>query len=165
MTNHAAKDLRSRIDELSDAPVTSWRPEPGEVLVGTLLDIDVRDTKFEARVPVLTIRNDDNGEIVECWGLHTVLRSELSKKRPQPGERLAIRRLSDSGQGYKRYKVIIDRDGPQAFDWAAVPTDAGDVAPEDRHKLIGQTGDVIELPARKVDPLSGDDDPDDPLPF
>jgi hypothetical protein len=164
--SNPAQDFRRRVNELSDEPATSWRPKPGDVLVGTLLDIDLRSTKFDesGRTPVLTIREDETGELIECWALHTVLRGELAKRRPQVGERIAVRRLTDSGQGYKRYKVLVDRDKPAAFSWDAVSTDAGDVAPEDRPKLMTQTGDVVELPA-PAKPASPFDDDDSDMPF
>ena len=139
-----AQDLRRRAEEMRDEPAEAWRPKPGDVLVGELVDIDVRATEHDPAVPVLTMRTD-SGELVAVWAFHTVLRSELQKVSPQPGEWLAIRRLEDSERGYKRYRVIPDRDNPRVFSWDRISPDGGDVAPEDRVKLLTQEEESRKL--------------------
>lgn len=130
-----AQDLRRRAEELRDEPAEAWIPEPGDVLVGELVDIDVRAAEHDPAVPVLTMRTDSD-ELVAVWAFYTVLRSELQKVSPQPGEWLGIRRLEDSEKGYRRYGVIPYRDKPREFSWDRISTDGGDVAPEDRMKLL-----------------------------
>ena len=109
-----AQDLRRRAEELRDEPAEAWIPEPGDVLVGELVDIDVRAAEHDPAVPVLTMRTDSD-ELVAVWAFYTVLRSELQKVSPQPGEWLGIRRLEDSEKGYRRYGVIPYRDKPREF--------------------------------------------------
>lgn len=159
-------DLRRRAERLPDEPTESWRSKPGDVLVGIVREINVRATKHDAAVPVLTIENEDAGELVEVWAFHTVLRNELAKKDVQIGDRLAIRRLADSGQGYKRYAVILDRDKPRAFKWGAVPTNAGDVDPTDQHRLLYGDGTADAPPPPEEPPAIADDESEsDDLPF
>ncbi len=44
--------------------------------------------------------------------MHAVLRSEVEQLDPRPGDRIAIKRLSDSNKQYRRFKVIVDRAEP-----------------------------------------------------
>jgi hypothetical protein len=152
-----ATDLRRRLNELGDEPTTAWKPNPGDTLVGELVGVDLRATEYDPEVPVLTLRTETEG-LMEVWAFHTVLRGELRKVEPQPGEWLAIRRLEDSDRGYKRYRVIPDRERPREFQWGKVNTDGGDVAPEDRPELFLER----DKPEKPASPL---DDADDDLPF
>ena len=152
------QDLRRRAEELEDEPAESWRPKPGDVLVGEVVDIDMRATEYDPAVPVLTVRTD-TGEFIAVWAFHKVLRGELKKVSPQPGECLAIRCLEDHENGYKQYRVIPDREKPRTFSWDAVSTDGGDVAPEDRVKLLTQEEETRKLlGTEEKDPTKPDDD-------
>ena len=153
-----AQDLRRRAEELQDEPAEAWMPEPGDVLVGELVDTDERAHEYDPAVPVLTIRTD-SGEPFAVWAFYTVLRSELQKVSPQPGDWLAIRRLQDSEKGYKRYRVIPDRDKPREFPWGRISTDGGDVAPEDRVKLLTPKNETRKAVAtEESDPTEPEDD-------
>ena len=148
------QDLRRRAEELSDQTAESWRPEPGDVLVGELVNIDVRATEYDPACPVLTIRMEDGG-LIAVWAFYTVLRSELQKQDPQVGEWLAIRRLEDHpDRGYRRYGVIVGRDKPREFSWDRVNPNGGGVEPEDRARLLSDEDE----PAEPAASLAGPDD-------
>lgn len=155
MTSQERQDLRRRVEELEDEPATSWRPKPGDVLVGEVVDLDTRSTEFDPAVPVVTLHTDE-GERVAVWAFHTVLRSELVKIRPELGDWLAVKRLPDSDKGYKRYRVVPQKTKARAFAWDRVSVDGGDVAPEDRDEILHEEpkGFAKELV-----------DGEDPLPF
>ena len=157
-----AQDLRRRAEELQDEPAEAWRPEPGDVLVGELVDTDERATEYNPAVPVLTIRTDSD-ELFAVWAFYTVLRSELQKVSPQVGDWLAIRRLQDSGKGYRRYRAIPDEDKkPREFPWDRISTDGGDVAPEDRVKLLTPKNETRKAVATEE---SNSTEPEDGLPW
>jgi len=160
------QDLRARAEEYDDEPAESWRPKPGDVLVGELVEIETRSTEYDDTVPVLTLR-DDNGRLHAFWAFHTVARGELAKVRPAIGDWLAIRRLADSDKGYKRYKIIPDKPKARPFDWAAMSLDGGDVAPEHRDELLKGDADGRKILLPKDEPkgfakelLDDDDDGD-----
>ena len=157
---HHTQDLRSRAQSWSDEPETAWKPAPGDVLVGIIEDIDTRSTQYDPRVPVLLVRDEETGALTAVWAFHAVLRSELARTKPQRGERIAIRRLNDTPDGVKRYRVFVDRDRADAYDWSAVTLDGSD-APADRIRL--QTGDAVRPPAPF--PRAGEREEDDDLPF
>ncbi len=152
---HRKPDLREQAEAYPDEPRSSWRPEPGDVLVGVVHEIDLRATKFDPTVPVLTFEEDETGELIDVWCLHAVLRNELARKSVQLGDRVAIRRLQDSSEGYKRYKVLVDREKGQRFSWGAIPVNAGDVDPAQQSALLQG------LEASDEEPPIGNPPPDD----
>ena len=126
------QDLRARAMSWNDEPEEAWRPEPGDVVVGVIRDIDERMTQYGS-CPVLVIEDEDQHKVVSVWAFHTVLRNELARHRPQVGERIAIRRLEDAESEagrYKRYRVLMERDKPQTFDWGRVDPQGSDVPVE-----------------------------------
>jgi len=139
-----------------DQPEPGWRPQPGDVVAGTVIDVDVRTATYrdQAReVPVVVLEQPD-GSRIAVWALHTVLLQELARLRPRIGEELAIRRLDDAEQGYKRYRVFAARqDDTAGIDWAAIET-AGSDGPVDDHDDQGDVP-VSELFSRGE--LEGDD--------
>jgi hypothetical protein len=125
MQNHA-QDFRREIEQYTD-DIPYWDPAPGDSIVGTLIGVDMRTTKFSSDVPVLTIRADD-GTLTEVWATHTVLRGELKKLKPKVGRPLALKRLADAEPPlkYRRYKVFLDAADQPAFSWDAVSDDGSD---------------------------------------
>lgn len=134
-----ARDLEDRLDEFPKG----WRPKPGDKLVGVVTGIDVRDGDY-GRYPVVTVETED-GEIA-VHAFHTVLKRELARQRPRPGERIGIAYHGrDEGKGYERYRLAVDREAePDAGpDWDEI-------------------GEQAERELSGDDPSAGDDD-DDPF--
>ena len=115
--------LSERLDFFAEA----WRPEPGDKLVGTVIDLDERESAFsEEPYPIVTVKTDDRGEF--AWhAYHTVARRELAKQRPRTGDRIGIAyHGKPDGKAYERYRVIVERDEkPKALDWDRIATEAG----------------------------------------
>jgi len=117
------RDLRSELDQDDGALPTSWRPEVGDTLVGVLLRYDRGSTPYGPQT-IAHIADEESGEIRGVWILHEVLRQEFAAQRPRPGERLGIKRLPD-GDGYKRYRLVVDRAEPLMPDFEASGPAAG----------------------------------------
>ncbi|MEJ5370251.1 MAG: hypothetical protein WHT08_18220 [Bryobacteraceae bacterium] len=108
------RDLKRELLEWDGWP-ESWRPEPGDVLVGTVLRYDVGHTAY-GPVRTCTVRTDD-GERVAIWLSSTVLLDLFKRERPQVGERIGLRYQGKHPEhGYHRYRLIVDRDEPLSFD-------------------------------------------------
>jgi len=140
-----------------DDDETGWRPEVGALVVGRIESIDVRSTTY-GPAPVIVVRADSHGgNRIAVWGLHTVLRNALKRAKPQPGERIAVKRLTDGENengSFQRYRVAVDRKAGSdaaAFDWNA-QKDGKSRTPQKR-----------ATDASWID--EGDDDDDDKLPF
>ncbi len=135
----STETMRQRAQDYDDRDVTAWRPGVGDVVAGTIIDLDTRATEYDPAVPVLTLETADG--LTDVWAFHTVLRSELQKLAPQRGQEIAIRRLADSERGYMRYRVFTDVEDAKPFAWGEVDVDGGDVDPEDRVSLFEQHDD------------------------
>lgn len=158
--------MNSRMDQLEqsaadyrDEPAESWKPKPGDMVVGTVRAIDVRGTSYDPAVPVLELETPE-GSRVAVWAFHTVLRNELKRLAVQVGDEVAIRRLEDSAKGYKRYRVFTPDEQVNEFSWDSVSTDGGDVDPDDQEEVLAPPGETH---------ADEDDEPiseaDDDLPF
>jgi hypothetical protein len=149
------KTLAERLDESADA----WRPEPGDKLIGTVVGFDQRTSSYDdTPYPVVTVDIEDGSTekrqpiapgTEKAWhAYHTVPRNELSKLRPQVGERLGVAYYGKGPKSYERYRVIVDRPKAQ-INWDAIPS--GDQAVDD------------ERGERSANDTEGGDD-DEPLP-
>jgi hypothetical protein len=126
-----------RLAELESGFPESWIPSPdGDTLVGEFVRIEQGAT---VRGPawVAVFRTEDKVER-SVWLLHTVLRNELVRQRPRPGELVVIRyegtKLTRAGQLYHAYRVLVDREELPP-DWDAVAgaatEDSGESSDED----------------------------------
>lgn len=119
------RDLDKELDEWRDIQPESWKPQPGDKIVGEVLRYDQAGSQYgPCWLVVLKIAaNGDHGDLAAVWLSHKVLLERFRALRPKPGERVAIKRLTD-GEGshgnYARYAVIVDRPGDGAPDWDSV---------------------------------------------
>jgi len=124
------RDIRDELERFDGTFPEAWIPEPGDILVGEILRYDVGPTAY-GRFPVATIADEETGEELSVWLLHTALRSSFAQLRPRIGERIGIRRLEDgtgdaTGHTYRRFLVRVDRPEGELLDLE--PDDAIDAA-------------------------------------
>jgi hypothetical protein len=127
------KSLAERLDSTAEG----WKPSPGDKLIGTVVEVDERTSHYGA-YPLVVVETDD-GDEVAVHGFHTVLKNELARKRPAPGDLLGIvYQGRDTERNYEKYRVVLERATPQpdAVDWdahqSASDADLGQPAGEDR---------------------------------
>jgi hypothetical protein len=107
--NPASNSLHDRLNaEFAQA----WKPDPGDVLVGEVIELSERDGGYGS-YPIVTVRQD-NGEEAAFHAYHTVAASQLAEQRPAIGERVGIKyRGRVKGDGphgpYHSYTVKVDR--------------------------------------------------------
>lgn len=108
-----------------DAPTPSaWRPEPGDSLIGRVVEIDSRTTEYGA-YPMVTVQIDDGTEV--CFhAFHSVAKSELARRRPGVGDKIGVKFLGKpAGKSYENYKIVVESAQPQAaVDWAKMGMEA-----------------------------------------
>jgi hypothetical protein len=120
-------------DALDASFAAAWRPEPGDKLVGTVIELDERDGAY-GPYPIITLRQED-GEEFAVHAFHGVLQSELARVAPKHGDQLGIKyEGKDQAKGYHRYRVR--RAGNDAvLAWSkyaeSVATDSGEQGPAD----------------------------------
>jgi hypothetical protein len=131
-------------DELLRPPAEAWRPDPGDVLVGEVVELDEREGFAGVRYPVVTVRTDV-GEYVAFHAFHTVARDELARWEPKIGERLGVayHGLVEKGESsYELYRMKVVREHDVAVagaepDWAAIGGQAEELGrPEDEDGQI-----------------------------
>jgi hypothetical protein len=113
------------IAERLESSAEAWKPEPGDKLIGTVVEVDERTSDYGA-YPLLIVETDA-GDEVACHAFHTVLKNELARKRPVAGDTIGIvYRGRDADRGYEMYRVVIERATPQepAVDWSVHQQDS-----------------------------------------
>jgi hypothetical protein len=132
-TTTPPRSLEERLESFAEA----WTPQAkGDKLVGTVVDVDLRDSDYgDDKYPIVTVMRDDGSEAA-FHGFHTVARRELAKRKPQVGDRIGIAYFGKAEpkkpgmSGAELYKVIVEQAEPQPLDWDAV--DAGAETAEER---------------------------------
>lgn len=99
---------------------TGWRPSPGDVVSGKVIDIAATDGGYGV-YPIVTVEVDGGGEVA-VHAFHTVLRRELARRRPKVGDVLEIKYLGKqeskgSNGAYDGYRVKSDKD-VVGYDWS-----------------------------------------------
>ncbi|HXF37410.1 MAG TPA: hypothetical protein VNO17_09545 [Actinomycetota bacterium] len=115
-------DLAERIDSFPEA----WRPNPGDKLIGTVVEIGERASDYGGSYPVVTVLADDGREVV-FHAFHTVAKSELARQRPEIGDRIGVKYFGrDEERKYERYRVVVEhqRPAPSGPDWDKVAAQA-----------------------------------------
>lgn len=141
---------RARLDEsasrVGDAP-PAWLPEPGDEIVGVVVEFNPAVHTKHGPVPVVTLQGPNGGRR-SVWLAHAVLRRGFIRANVQLGEVVLVRYVGPKvpeggGNVWHDYVVVPDRDtSTGAPDWAAVArahedgvdvdttNGAGDAAPE-----------------------------------
>lgn len=99
-----------------------WKPEPGDTLVGTVIEVTTRESEFGV-YPLIGVMTEDGGEYyLHCF--HTVLTREIARRRPKIGDTIAVRFRGDHERGYKDYRVLVESpappEDPVIIDWEAM---------------------------------------------
>ena len=107
--------MSSLQDDLDRDYAAAWQPDPGDKLVGTVVDISERDGAF-GRYPIVTLSTED-GELA-IHAFHDVLANELARIAPKVGDELGVKYAGKHpDKGYHQYRVR--RAGASAdVDWS-----------------------------------------------
>lgn len=88
----------------------TWKPDPGEMLVGTLEGYDEAATDY-GEYTVAHVR-DEEGVLRGLWLMHSVLQDEWKEASPEIGERVGIQYLGQregKDHSYHMWVVKVDR--------------------------------------------------------
>lgn len=148
------------LDERLDMHAEAWQPDPGDKLIGEVIDVDTRETEYGV-YPIVTVRTDEGDELA-IHGYHTVLKREFSKARPGVGERIGVKYLGKHERGYEAYKVVREKPVASApVDWDKMGAEAEAAAAE------AETPADEPAPVDEADsiPRFAPPDVDDDIPF
>ncbi len=87
---------------------SGWRPVEGDKIEGTVVDIATGDGGY-GPYPIVTVSTADGSEVA-IHAFHQVLRGELARRRPKPGDQLRVVYLGqvtgkDGKSKYHSYRV------------------------------------------------------------
>lgn len=122
-----AKSFEDRLDSFAEL----WKPEEGDTLVGTIVEIDQRDSDYgHGQYPIITVAREDGLEFA-FHAFHSVAKNELARLEPVTGEKIGIKYLGEKtpkggGKAYKSYRIKIDRTAEtgRTIDWSAMKSDS-----------------------------------------
>jgi hypothetical protein len=99
----------------------AWKPEPGASLAGTMTGVEMIDPNGQGAYPCVTIRSED-GQEHAVHAFHSVLKRELARRRPKPGDPLAIvYEGKKKGGAYGEYHSYRVQGGqPKEVNWDAM---------------------------------------------
>lgn len=104
----------STVPEAIDFDAHGWRPSPGDILTGNLVDITIGGTGANSlgTYPIITLRKKDGREVA-VHAFHHTLRNRLKEMRPAIGDDLTITYLGPQDQTDRDGNPKTDRDGRQ----------------------------------------------------
>ncbi len=136
---------RRSLEERLDAPAEGWKPEVGEKLIGTIIDLDERDSQYDEEPYTLVTVLNDEGEERAFHGFHTVPRRKLARLGPQIGDRIGIAYHGRHSKGYERYVIKLDR--PPRTSAPTEPTATAETEPAADNDMEAE---------EEIDPAEGD---------
>jgi hypothetical protein len=122
---------RMRMEEQLARDTDPWMATPGEMLIGEVISVERRTSKYGA-YPAVTVRQADGEELV-FHGFRTVAKSELLRCRPSVGDEIGILYQGKvEGADYHGYRVRLNRvSAPQEFQWSEFDSPTADAADPD----------------------------------
>ncbi len=117
--------------------VEAWKPKPGDMLIGTVVDIESRPSEFSrddrtVHYPVVSVLTDDDREVA-FFGFHSAAKSEIAKLKPRVGDRFGVKylgKVQGKKASYESYRCLVEHAEPETAtepDWDAI---AGGAAEE-----------------------------------
>jgi len=103
-------------DRLNLPDPEPWKPEAGDSVIGTLVDIGEREGDW-GPYPVFIIETEDGtpDPVVAVHAFHGVLKNELANAQIGDEVGIAYRGMKKGKtQDYENYKVVIERNGAPA---------------------------------------------------
>lgn len=86
----------------------AWRPEPGDILKGSIVQLDMGYSEY-GNYPIVTVKPDDGGDDVAVHCFHEALRNKLQELKPDVGDSIGIKYFGevDSKSGKRKYQKYV----------------------------------------------------------
>lgn len=118
----------SDVQQESDYP-EAWRPDPGEKIAGKVVAVVMGPDMGYGSYPIVTLETSGGERAIHAF--HTVLRTELARRRPRVGDPLEVtyqgKRSPKSGNGndFHVYRVIGGQEPEFNWDSQLPPEERG----------------------------------------
>jgi hypothetical protein len=143
-----------------------WRPEEGDVLVGTVTSVDLGHSNWGGSYPIITVDPGEGEDAVAVHCFHTGLKQRVMALKPMRGEVIGFQYKGKQPHKTDRTKevavYVVKVKGRDADVWGALagesapapiatqphpteaPVDTSDFAPRDPERA--QTNDDDDIP-------------------
>lgn len=101
--------MGSMKDRLDEDHAAAWKPEPGDELIGKVVDLGQRTTEW-GTYPIVTVKPED-GPALAFHAYHTVAKDALAGAYPSIGCEIGIRyfgKVTGEKFSYQKYKIVVD---------------------------------------------------------
>lgn len=93
---------------------TSWKPEPGDTVTGSIADISEHDAGY-GKYPIVELDTDSGTVTIHAF--HDVLKNELARLAPDIGDSVTITYRGKHEKGYHLYRVRGGDGRGRGIDW------------------------------------------------
>jgi hypothetical protein len=117
-------NLTDRLDSFTEG----WKPKPGDKLIGTVTDLDSRESEYhDEPYRIVTVEAEEgsteDGEMIppgteKAWhAFHTTARGEIEKRQPAVGDHVGIayhgpaEKAAPGMSPAERWRLIVDKRG------------------------------------------------------
>ena len=99
---------------------SEWDPEPGEKVIGRMLDTDWVKAKTGRWLPIVRLEKKD-GSVVRVPAAREVIKRKLESEKAQPGDLIGLKyeglaASKNGGNEYHSYKLAVTRVGERGPD-------------------------------------------------
>ncbi len=110
------QELLAELEKSLGEDIEAWMPEKGELLSGTIVQIETRRSEF-GPYPALTVQRLD-GSTVVFHAFRTVAQNEVLRQRPKTGDLIAVLYVgAETGTDYHNYRIRTGGASDREFDW------------------------------------------------
>jgi hypothetical protein len=124
-----------------------WRPKPGEIIEGDIVEFFECDTQYGKRNAV--VLDTDSGK-VSVWLYHSVLKNQFEQQAPTIGSSIAIEYSGKHEKGYHLYDLVIYSEG-EGLPYAPL-TEEDSATIDDKPRHISEITGQEFKPEAKVTP-------------
>jgi len=104
------RDLHAELETWDGNHAAAWTPGPGDILIGTVKSYSTDRNQY-GPVRVVTIQDEETGELASVWISSTVLLSLFKEQKPRVGERIGLKYTGKHPEkNCELYALIVDRE-------------------------------------------------------
>lgn len=92
--------------EAQKTATEQWNPEPGEILLGTLLEVKTVEGEY-GPCDLATLQEAETGKTIAVWLKHKILKQQWDSQNPQPGARIGIKYLGKQSGKTGQYHAYV----------------------------------------------------------
>lgn len=111
--NDLKEELQEQRNRNEEGYASAWRPDTGDILVGTLKDYK-EDVQTQYGVCDVAEISDPDGQRQAVWLFHRVLENLWEEENPEIGDNVGVLYLGETtpkngGSSYHNYELLVEK--------------------------------------------------------